>query len=93
MNFLHELLKRRVPQILGSYVVAGTSQAMFIEWLITRYAFPPHFLERECGKGEFSSTLGIDIQIIDIYDSTASAIIYKKRTPYITLKKGDKLHF
>ena len=42
--FIKELLKRRIPQIVGSYIIAGTSLVLFIDWLVVRYAFPQHYV-------------------------------------------------
>ena len=36
-------MERRIPQILGSYLVAGTSLILFIEYLIDKYQFPSHY--------------------------------------------------
>ena len=41
--FIKTLLERRIPQILGSYLVAGTSLILFIEYLIDKYQFPSHY--------------------------------------------------
>ena len=41
--FIKTLLERRIPQILGSYLVAGTSLILFIEYLIEKYQFPSHY--------------------------------------------------
>ena len=41
--FIKTLLDRRIPQILGSYLVAGTSLILFIEYLIDKYQFPSHY--------------------------------------------------
>ena len=38
-----ELINRRIPQILGSYLVAGTSLILFIEYLVGKYQFPSHY--------------------------------------------------
>tara|TARA_Y100000590_G_C15496596_1_gene929908 strand:- start:545 stop:820 length:276 start_codon:yes stop_codon:yes gene_type:complete len=40
---MKEILNRRIPQILGSYFVAGTSLILFIQYLVDKYQFPPHF--------------------------------------------------
>ena len=42
-SFIKTLLERRIPQILGSYLVAGTSLILFIEYLIDKYQFPSHY--------------------------------------------------
>ena len=42
-SFIKEILIRRVPQIIGSYFVAGTSLIFFIQYLVDKYQFPPHY--------------------------------------------------
>jgi len=42
-SFIKTLLERRIPHILGSYLVAGTSLILFIEYLIEKYQFPSHY--------------------------------------------------
>jgi len=42
-SFINTLLERRIPQILGSYLVAGTSLILFIEYLIDKYQFPSSY--------------------------------------------------
>ena len=42
-SFIKTLLERRIPQILGSYLVAGTSLILFIEYLIEKYQFPSYY--------------------------------------------------
>ena len=42
-SFLKELLKRRIPQIIGSYFVAGTTLIFFIQYLVDKYEFPPYY--------------------------------------------------
>ena len=44
MKFITEILKRRIPQILGSYLFAGSSLILFIDWLVARYAFPEYYV-------------------------------------------------
>jgi len=41
--FIKKLLERRIPQVLGSYLVAGTSLILFIEYLVDKYQFPSHY--------------------------------------------------
>jgi hypothetical protein len=41
---IKEVLNRRIPQILGSYVVAGTSLVLFMDWLSARYEFPQYYV-------------------------------------------------
>ena len=40
---IKELIRRRVPQILGSYLVAGTSLVLFVEYLVDKYNLPIFF--------------------------------------------------
>ena len=40
---IKELIRRRIPQILGSYLVAGTSMVLFVEYLVDKYNFPIFF--------------------------------------------------
>ena len=42
-SLFKKLLERRIPQILGSYLVAGTSLILFIEYLIDKYQFPSSY--------------------------------------------------
>ena len=42
-SFIKILLERRIPQILGSYLVAGTSLILFIEYLVEKYQFQSHY--------------------------------------------------
>ena len=42
-SLVKNLLERRIPQILGSYLVAGTSLILFIEYLVDKYQFPSHY--------------------------------------------------
>ena len=37
---IKKILNRRIPQILGSYFIAGTSLVLFIEYLVDKYEFP-----------------------------------------------------
>ena len=37
-----ELLKRRIPKILGSYFIAGTSLVLSLDWFTVRYDFPQY---------------------------------------------------
>ncbi len=43
-SLIQELLKRRVPYILGSYIVASTSMILFIEWLCVRFYLPDYYV-------------------------------------------------
>ena len=42
-SFIKRLVERRIPQILGSYLVAGTSLILFIEYLVDKYQFPSQY--------------------------------------------------
>ena len=42
-TFIKELLNRRIPQIIGSYIVASTSLVLFIEYLVDKYNFASHY--------------------------------------------------
>ena len=42
-SLIKKILERRILQILGSYLVAGTSLILFIEYLIDKYQFPSHY--------------------------------------------------
>ena len=42
-SLIKNLLERRIPQILGSYLVAGTSLILFIEYLVEKYQFPFYY--------------------------------------------------
>ena len=43
MTFIKELIHRRIPHIIGSYLVAGTSLILFIDWLVNRYSLPEYY--------------------------------------------------
>ena len=43
MNFIQELIHRRIPHIIGSYLIAGTSLILFVDWLVNRYLLPDYF--------------------------------------------------
>ena len=43
-SFIKKLLKRRIPKIIGSYIIAGTSLVLFIDWLTVRYEFPQYYV-------------------------------------------------
>jgi len=43
-SFLKSLLERRVPHIIGSYIIAGSSLILFIDWLVVRYHFPSYYV-------------------------------------------------
>ncbi len=42
-SFIKILLERRIPQIMASYLVAGTSLILFIEYLVEKYQFPSYY--------------------------------------------------
>ena len=43
-TFVIELLKRNILRIIGSYLIAGTSLVLFIDWLIARYQLPEYYV-------------------------------------------------
>ena len=43
-SLIKELFKRRVPQIIGSYFLAGVTAIFFIDWLISRYNLPDYYV-------------------------------------------------
>ena len=43
MIFIKELIHRRIPHIIGSYIIAGTSFILFVDWLVNRYLLPEHY--------------------------------------------------
>ena len=40
---INELIHRRIPHIFGSYLVAGTSLILFVDWLVNRYTLPEYY--------------------------------------------------
>ncbi len=42
-SFIKKLLERRVPQIIGSYFITGTTLIFFIQYLIDKYQFPSSY--------------------------------------------------
>lgn len=45
MTSISDLLRRRVPQILGVYLAAGWAMLEFTDWLVNRYALSPHLID------------------------------------------------
>ena len=43
-SFIKKLFERRIPQIIGSYIVASTSMILFIDWLRISYGFPKEYV-------------------------------------------------
>ena len=43
MNIIKDLVHRRVPHIIGSYIFATTSMILFADWLFNRYGFPEYY--------------------------------------------------
>ena len=43
-TFVKEFLKRNILRIIGSYLIAGTSLVLFIDWLIARYQLPEYYV-------------------------------------------------
>ena len=44
MRLIKELIHRRIPHIIGSYLITGTSFILFIDWLVAKYAFPEYYV-------------------------------------------------
>jgi len=44
-NFFSDLLRRRVPHILGVYLAAGWGMLEFTDWLVNRYYLSPHLID------------------------------------------------
>ncbi|MEM6784027.1 MAG: tetratricopeptide repeat protein [Bacteroidota bacterium] len=44
-SFFQELLRRRVPQVLGGYVASGASAILFFNFLTSRYALSPYLVD------------------------------------------------
>ena len=42
-SLIKKLLERRIPQIIGSYFITGTTLVFFIQYLVDRYQFPTHY--------------------------------------------------
>ena len=42
-SFIKILLERRIPHIMASYLVAGTSLILFVEYLVDKYQFPSYY--------------------------------------------------
>ena len=42
-SLIKTLLERKIPQILASYLIAGTSLILFIEYLVEKYQFPSQY--------------------------------------------------
>lgn len=43
-SIISRLIHRRVPQIIGSYIIASTSMILFIDWLRINYVFPQYYI-------------------------------------------------
>ena len=43
MRFIKELIRRRIHHIIGSYLIAGTSLILFVDWLVNRYTLPEYY--------------------------------------------------
>ena len=44
-SFFQELLRRRVPQVLGGYVASCASAILFFNFLTSRYALSPYLVD------------------------------------------------
>ena len=43
-TYIKILMERRVPHIIGSYIVAGISLVLFLDWLKVRYEYPEYYI-------------------------------------------------
>ena len=43
MRLIKELIHRRIPHIIGSYLITGTSLILFVDWLVDRYTLPEYY--------------------------------------------------
>ena len=43
MRLIKELIHRRIPHIIGSYLIAGTSLILFADWLVNRYTLSEYY--------------------------------------------------
>ena len=43
MGLYKELLKRRIPQILASYFIAGATFILFMDWVVNRYGLAEYY--------------------------------------------------
>jgi len=43
MRLIKEVIHRRIPHIIGSYLIAGTSLILFVDWLVNRYTLPEYY--------------------------------------------------
>jgi len=43
MKLIKELIHRRIPHIIGSYLIAGTSLNFICDWLVNRYTLPEYY--------------------------------------------------
>ena len=64
-SFIKELFNRRIPQIIGSYIVAGTSLVLFIDWLVNRYAFPQYYVTLALVSILSISQININVPLIN----------------------------
>ena len=44
-SFYKNLLARRVPQILGSYLIGGWAIVQFVDWNVKRYVLSPYLTD------------------------------------------------
>jgi len=45
LSFMQDLLRRRVPQIVGAYLAIGWGVMEFLDWLTGRYDLPPYLAD------------------------------------------------
>jgi tetratricopeptide (TPR) repeat protein len=44
-SFMHELLSRRVPHIIGVYLAGSWGLLQFIDWIVSRYVLSPYLVD------------------------------------------------
>ena len=95
MNLIQEILRRRVPQILGSYLFAGSSSILFVAWLIDRYALPDYYTTLALfGLIAIMPSviiLSYFMEVVETIDSIAIARITGSQTPVYRVRIGDNV--
>ena len=43
MRLIKEVIHRRIPHIIGSYLIAGTSLILFVDCLVNSYTLPEYY--------------------------------------------------
>ena len=49
ISFMEDLLKRRVPQFIGVYVVASWTILQIVDWIVNRYILSPYLTDLSLG--------------------------------------------